>query len=70
MDRPRNAGILAQVEARSGDIAHQGREACLVSTNVYNQPYCITFCLVCKITNSLQMDSFKNLIFKEIGRGE
>lgn len=63
MDRPRKAGILAQAETRSGNVAHQGPEVC-----VYNQPYYITFCLVYKITNSLQMDNFKNLTFKEIGR--
>lgn len=64
MDRPRRAGIFALAETRSGNVAHQGPEACLVSASVYNKPYCITFCLEYKISNSLQMDSFKNLIFK------
>lgn len=41
----------------SGNVAHQGPEVCLVSSNVYNQPSYITFCLVYKITNSLQIAS-------------
>lgn len=57
MGRPRRAGILAEAETRSGDVAHQGPEACLVSANEYNQPYYITFYLAYKITNSLQMDA-------------
>lgn len=70
MDRPRRAGIFAQAETRSGNAAHQGPETCLVSTNAYNQPYYISLWLVYKITYSLQIDSFKTLILKEIGRRE
>lgn len=66
----RRAGNLAQTEARSGDGAQQSPEACLVSAEVYNQPYYITFCHMYKIAKNLHMDSFKMLIFKEMGRGE
>lgn len=68
--RPSRAGDLAQAAGRSGDGAQQRPEACLVSAEVYNQPYCITCCHMYKTAQILHLDSLKMLMFRGMGRRE